>query len=600
MKVIHSIKGFEIAKNIKKKIGFLLTNHLGGYLCFFQKPVSRYQGWFVSLKNGNKDKETKIFKIIENLEIVNSSPVIELKNNFWNIERKQTDISEKFFLPWCKNSFVYELSETALVEVVLDVRESYDNRKWGRDYQVSEENGLLLVKYTKKQEDREEYSVYLAIFTDLLDYSKKEDWILRNYELDKERNSLPSDGHVFSALRIKARKIVFSVSIDKEEAIKEAKEVFKITEELKKIAKKRTKNILSLKKNKYKEIKMAEACAKDALNKMVVLENKKYCFSFLSKAFAHGMFAGLPWFFQFWTRDTAISLKSFFEIDKEKAKQILFKQMSLIDEQGHINGTSDGVGWIFKRVDDFLDKNAFNRREKQVIKEKLKNTIDGLLKYYTEDGFALSLPRQTWMDTLERDGKQIEIQALRLNILKLAYRFFKDKQYLKLEQQLKEKVQEKFWNGKCLADELNDPTIRSNIFLVAYIYPDLLKKREWIACFENVLPKLWCNWGGVTTIDKTSPLFVDEHTGENPQSYHSGDSWFWVNNLTAIVLYNVDKEKFKKYIVKILEASTKEILWQGVVGHHTELSSAKELKSQGCWSQAWSSALYLELIDVLF
>jgi len=596
MKIIHSAKNFEISKSVKKDTGFLLANQLGGYLSFYesnQKPVSKYQGWFASFKN-NKDK--KIFKIIENLEIVDALPVAELKNNFWNIERRRTNISEKFFLPQLKNSLIYELNEIASVDLILDIRESYDNSKWGRYYQISEKDGFLIVKYTKKIENREKYSIYLAILADSLDYLKKEEWILKDYKLDKERGSSLSSRYVFSALRIRAKKIVFSVSINKMEAIKEAKEVFEKTEKFKKIAKRTERLLRPLSisgvrpHSVMQEIKMAEVCAKDALNKMIILKNEKS---------AQGMFAGLPWFFQFWTRDTAISLKSFFEINKEQAKQILFNQIALIDNQGHIDGTADGVGWLFKRATDFLDKKAFNKKEKEILKKTLKKTINGLLKYYTEDDFALSLPRQTWMDTLERDGKQIEIQALRLNIYKLAYQLFKDKKYLELEKQLTKKVQEKFWNGKYLADGLGDFTIRSNIFLVAYIYPDLLKKKEWIICFENILPKLWCKWGGVATIDKKSSLFVENNSGEESQSYHNGDSWFWVNNLAAIALYKADKKKFKKYIDKILEASTKEILWQGVVGHHTEISSARELKSEGCWSQAWSSALYLELINIL-
>ena len=86
------------------------------------------------------------------------------------------------------------------------------------------------------------------------------------------------------------------------------------------------------------------------------------------------------------------------------------------------------------------------------------------------------------------------------------------------------------------------------------------------------------------------------YTGENNKSYHRGDSWFWINNLAALVLYKLDKNKFKKYIDKILKASTEEILWKGAISHHAELSSASKLKSQASLMQAWSSAMYVELI----
>ena len=82
-------------------------------------------------------------------------------------------------------------------------------------------------------------------------------------------------------------------------------------------------------------------------------------------------------------------------------------------------------------------------------------------------------------------------------------------------------------------------------------------------------------------------------------SYHQGDSWFWVNNLTGIVLHQVDKKSFQRYINKISETSANDILWQGIIGHHSELSSAEYFKAQGCLSQAWSSAMFIEFCLLL-
>ncbi len=43
-----------------------------------------------------------------------------------------------------------------------------------------------------------------------------------------------------------------------------------------------------------------------------------------------------------------------------------------------------------------------------------------------------------------------------------------------------------------------------------------------------------------------------------------------------------------------MEASREEILFMGAVGCHGEVSSASELRSEGCVNQAWSNALYIE------
>ena len=95
-------------------------------------------------------------------------------------------------------------------------------------------------------------------------------------------------------------------------------------------------------------------------------------------------------------------------------------------------------------------------------------------------------------------------------------------------------------------------------------------------------------------------MFTDTNTGENSQSYHRGDSWFWLNNLAAIQLNRTNPKKFQKYIQKIISASTEDILWKGCAGCASEISSAKELSSHGCFNQAWSNAMYMELIDELY
>jgi len=182
-------------------------------------------------------------------------------------------------------------------------------------------------------------------------------------------------------------------------------------------------------------------------------------------------------------------------------------------------------------------------------------------------------------------------------MLKFAYQLTKQKKYKDLEEDTRKLVKEKFWNGKWLADGLNDYTIRPNVFIAAYIYPELLTKKEWKTCFKNILPKLWLKWGGLASLQKDHPLFQEHHTGEIPQSYHRGDSWYWINNLSALVLRRVDRKEFSKYIQKITEASTNEILIKGTIGHHAEVSSAGAAESQGCTAQAWSNAMFIELVE---
>jgi len=93
-------------------------------------------------------------------------------------------------------------------------------------------------------------------------------------------------------------------------------------------------------------------------------------------------------------------------------------------------------------------------------------------------------------------------------------------------------------------------------------------------------------------------VHTPNYTGANNKSYHRGDSWYWLNNLTAICLMKVNAKKYKKYINTIKQASIKDILWQGGIGSASEVSSAAEQTGSGCLNQAWSDATFLELLNI--
>ena len=213
-----------------------------------------------------------------------------------------------------------------------------------------------------------------------------------------------------------------------------------------------------------------------------------------------------------------------------------------------------------------------------------------------------------------REGQRIEIQAARLLMIKLMIELSnmtddskKEKEYIKIEQEFAKKVKDTFLSSiseeqqqLILKDGKDDAAIRPNIFLAYYLYPELLSHQEWEEVFDNTLKKLWVDWGGLTTIDKTSRYFTWEYSGENNKSYHRGDSWFFINNIAAICLYKVNKIKYDYAIRKIIDASTQDILWNGFIGHASELSSAKEQRAEGCLAQAWSAGTYIELVHEVY
>ena len=635
-----------IGKNTEQDVGFMLTNKNGSYIFLREKPSSRYEGVFLF-------EDLDMYKFIEDINIKNNK-IKKIKNYFYSVEReRENGVTEKFFMPKNFTSLIYELDKESEIEIFLDCKDSYDNKEFGRHYEVFNEKGCIVVKFSKRTDQREDpssgieqYTLYLAIKAGSLNYKKIGNWVQRHYAFDESRNSKPYYRHVFHAMDIKAEKFVFSMAKDKGNAVKEAIYLFENLDMVKSEEKNTfgEKFLDNVKVNKImknnsmgNEIKIAYIAALNSLGNLAV--NSK-----------PGILAGLPWFFQFWSRDEAICLKALKNIDGHFAKELIFERLNAIQSDGRLpniyyseNSTNaDAIGWLFNRAFEFYGSikgniaileelkksisiiksqkikikkiiNMVDKLEKGIrAKEKenvslrdkkassLRKSIYGLIKNYSKNGLAYSNKKETWMDTeigSGREGFNIEVQALALAMYKCAFEISQDKKYRILENVMKNNVLEKFWNNKILYDNLNDAAVRPNVFIAYYVYPELLPKKEWEVCFENTLKALWLDFGGLSTIDKKHRLFAKNHTGEDPKSYHNGDSWFWINNLVALALFRVNKNKFKNEIERIIRASTEDILWKGIIGTNSELSSAEKLKAEGCLSQAFSNAMFIELID---
>jgi len=565
MKVAHKLsKNFfenELYKNeVGSNIGFLTANRKGDFASFFNQNQSRYQGWF--FRNFGK-----VYRAIEDISLImGEGKIIELRNEFWRSVRVSKIngkvIEESFFLPEKNRGLVYETTGNPRFNLFLDFKPIYDNSDAERFYKIDLYKKNIIIECKNQKE-----KIFLAVKMDAPNFSVKEQWQKRTYSYDIDRNSPPYDRYVFWAAEINASKMVIGAGDTKKQALEEANYIFNKTSKLKEQKKQAIKASLDLSKTKNSQLNMAYYCAQNSLRELIYEEHNKKQIS-----------AGLPWFFQSWARDSFISMKTLLNKNENLFWKICFQDF---------NQTADSIGWLFKRIGEVIEKNKVNEITAWRVKKYLEKSLENLEKI---------LDKTTWMDSIDRSGERIETQALKLYMLKMAYNLTNDSSYKIAETSLKFNVKEKFWNGKIIKDGPNDNTIRPNVFLAYYIYPELLEQKEWQLCFDNVLSALWLPWGGVSTIDKNSIYFNANHTGENSQSYHSGDSWFYINNLTAIVLKRNNPERYRDYIDKILEASTKEILTMGAIGCHGELSSASELKSQGCWSQAWSNAMFIELV----
>jgi glycogen debranching enzyme len=562
MKITHIIKsGKKLSKQGVGVESFLLSNKKGDYLWLNSEPQSRYEGWFCYF-----DKLKNIYRLIESISIEGSSDVEEIINYSHKIERRRKDLVESFRLSHNSSVFDYQLSKKRKVNIFFDVRESYSSGEF-LDYEVEKKKEVTVISFDKK--------IFLAVKSEKGSVLKEK--IIRHYQYDQDRNSHPFQREVVCGLSLYGKRFIFSAGESKKKALEGLK--------------RRIFSDVSLLKGKDVD----EYLAKESLSSLLISTKKR-----------KGLIAGLPWFFQFWPRDEAVSLKSIFFLEQEQAKEIFFRLLNSSFQEGPRGVVNiDAPGWLFKRADLFLP--LLSSSEKKIIKRKGKLFIKKISER-TVNGFFVNNANETWMDTLVRDGARIEIQAMVLNVYRLLAELSSNKKekdfYLKKERDIKEKVKEKFFENGYLYDgyypktNFKDHTVRPNIFIAYYIYPELLSREEWSTCFQKALDCLWLPWGGLSTVDKNNSDFHQKHTGEDSRSYHQGDSWFFLNNIVAVVLYRNNKDKFKDYIEKIRQASKEELMWMGAVGCHGEVSSAEKLESRGCLNQAWSSAMYIELLTI--
>jgi glycogen debranching enzyme len=562
MKITHIIKsGKKLSKQGVGVESFLLSNKKGDYLWLNSEPQSRYEGWFCYF-----DKLKNIYRLIESISIEGSSDVEEIINYSHKIERRRKDLVESFRFSHNSSVFDYQLSKKRKVNIFFDVRESYSSGEF-LDYEVEKKKEVTVISFDKK--------IFLAVKSEKGSVLKEK--IIRHYQYDQDRNSHPFQREVVCGLSLYGKRFIFSAGESKKKALEGLK--------------RRIFSDVSLLKGKDVD----EYLAKESLSSLLISTKKR-----------KGLIAGLPWFFQFWPRDEAVSLKSIFFLEQEQAKEIFFRLLNSSFQEGPRGVVNiDAPGWLFKRADLFLP--LLSSSEKKIIKRKGKLFIKKISER-TVNGFFVNNANETWMDTLVRDGARIEIQAMVLNVYRLLAELSSNKKekdfYLKKERDIKEKVKEKFFENGYLYDgyypktNFKDHTVRPNIFIAYYIYPELLSREEWSTCFQKALDCLWLPWGGLSTVDKNNSDFHQKHTGEDSRSYHQGDSWFFLNNLVAVVLYQNNKDKFKDYIEKIRQASKEELMWMGAVGCHGEVSSAEKLESRGCLNQAWSSAMYIELLTI--
>ena len=333
MKITHKLKRI-VAKELdddallNRSVSLILTSKRGHYFSLPAHPaqqLTNFNGWFNIMELGGS---YTLYKSIDSIYLTNDDGKIlrpdSVINKFTSFERDYHDAKENFILT--KNGLVAEFSaEHVYINIDLDFRGifDYDDNK-GRIYRIYREKMLdyeqydkhkimdgkfkhekysqiVIVEFSKYKDDGlkdSDKKSFLAIYGIDDAYEIPDKWDKRSYYFDASRNSR-SEFYVYKAFRIlckKSMRLIFTFSDSKEHAIGKLIDV--------------VLNVLMIKgvHESYIE-KLDHKCGISEMSSDSRGMGYVNCLNSLDGLSVHfqlnhkklsGIWAGLPWFFQFW------------------------------------------------------------------------------------------------------------------------------------------------------------------------------------------------------------------------------------------------------------------------------------------------------------
>jgi len=353
MKLINNITEGEYTKESNAD-SFIITNKKGGfYNGNLFSPNSKFNGLFFPYII-NKKGEWDLNRTIESIGILKNPDTVEYDMSC--VITKKNEAIERFFLNH-SDSFIYEVENyKGAVPLFLDCKKIYDESKQGRIYEIKKIKDYFLISYKKYSDDslsKLDYTFYIALKTNM-EVEIKQKWIERNYWYDASRGD-NSVAWVLDALQFNCEergRVVISYALKRNDAIKKVKDLFD-----------NTKYILNMKK-KYVDslskphIKLPAEYSLIYRNSIIGLDNL-----ITEIKGTKGIYAGLPWFFHYWSRDEAISLGALIcEEQFELVKDIIFRWVNDFNEPRISNrfpfaglGSADATGWVFFRLKQLIE-----------------------------------------------------------------------------------------------------------------------------------------------------------------------------------------------------------------------------------------------------
>ncbi|MEI7579637.1 MAG: amylo-alpha-1,6-glucosidase [bacterium] len=370
------------------------------------------------------------------------------------------------------------------------------------------------------------------------------------------------------------------------------------------------------------------------LTNLAVLRAAEFLVQFEQPA----IIAGYHWFGE-WGRDTFLGFKGILLIPQKflEAKQLLIKWGKWIKDGLLPNRpfyqdyhSLDAIFWYAIAFWEYYQATG-SLVDLEFCVTQLENAYLAITAgqanlTVAREGFLvdhLYTEARTWMDAkhqglpvIDRSGQAVEIQALWYNFLKILEQFklkINDRTHLqeikKIQLNLKRNFSKQFWNEKqnCLFDvirsDFQDNSIRPNQLFVLYLpFSDLVSVRAAKRILFTIEHKLLTKVG-LRTLAKADPLYQASYSGDEIQrnlAYHNGTIWLFFLGIYLIAylkVHNFSKQA-QLMVTKRLDDLHK-FIQSEKLQTFPEIFTETTWQSAGCISQAWSTALILEVIALV-
>ncbi|WP_300792501.1 amylo-alpha-1,6-glucosidase [uncultured Bacteroides sp.] len=350
-----------------------------------------------------------------------------------------------------------------------------------------------------------------------------------------------------------------------------------------------------------------------------------------------GIYAGLPWFNEYWGRDMFISMPGTCLVSGQfdVAKQILLDFAKFQDKNpesptygripnranpdGILYNTTDGTPRFVIQAFELLEYSGDTAFVSEIY-PAVKLSIDASCRNFTDDkGYLTHADADTWMDVKRngipgspRGNRANDIQALWYGQLEAGSRLAElvgDKESAERWLRLASKIRSNFEHDYCdkegnmVYDHLNsdgtpDKQFRPNqLYCFEMIGDEEFKKKVTRRCWEE----LTYPWG-VASLAQWDTQFHPQHENwhyyHKDDAYHNGTVWLWNN---GIAMQRMIEYGQVEAAWQLFRNMNRQALVEGAVGSLSENADAhpREGKSwvnrSGTFLQAWSNAEHLRV-----